>query len=184
MTNPKKIDSNRKNALKSTGPKTEEGKKASRMNALKHGILSQEILLPDEDESALIKLREGFNNEFSPVGDIEEILVDRIVSLIWRLKRLGRTEVGIFRFRLNNRRRDPFMIISDDVSALGESFINDGLGANAFSKLSRYESTIERGLFKAIHELQRIQAARQGKAVPLPITVDIDVTGVDPEPFS
>lgn len=181
MTNPKKIDSNRKNALKSTGPKTEEGKKVSRMNALKHGILSQEILLPDEDESALIKLREGFNNEFSPVGDIEEILVDRIVSLIWRLKRLGQTEASIFRsYEADN----SFKVFSDNVSALGKSFIDDSNGANAFSKLSRYESTIERGLFKAIHELQRIQAARQGKAVPLPITVDIDVTGVDPEPFS
>jgi hypothetical protein len=181
MTNPKKIESNRKNALKSTGPKTEEGKKASRMNALKHGILSQEILLPGEDESALIKLKEGFYNEFSPVGDFEEILVDRIVSSIWRLKRLGQTEASIFRsYEADN----SFTIFSDNLSTLGASFIRDGNGANAFSKLSRYESTIERGLFKAIHELQRIQAARLGKTVSLPITVDIDVTGVDTEPFS
>ena len=41
--------------------------------------------------------------------------------------------------------------------------------------LSRYESTLERGLFKALHELQRLQAARQGEAVPLPEAVDIDV---------
>ncbi len=175
MTNPKKIESNRKNALKSTGPKTAEGKKASRLNALKHGILSQENLLPSEDKSALTKLREGFRDEFSPVGDFEEILVDRIVSLIWRLKRLGRTETGIFRYQLE----DSIMMISDEVSALGLSFIRDGNGANAFSKLSRYESTIERGLFKTVHELQRIQAARHGKAVPLPIAVDIDVNDIN-----
>ncbi len=71
MTKAKKIESNRKNSLKSTGPKTEKGKKTSRMNALKHGILSQEILLPGEDKSDLTKLREGLNNEFSPVGDFE-----------------------------------------------------------------------------------------------------------------
>ncbi len=51
MTNQKKIESNRKNTLKSAGPKTQEGKKVSRLNALKHGVLSQEILIPGEDKS-------------------------------------------------------------------------------------------------------------------------------------
>ena len=42
--------------------------------------------------------------------------------------------------------------------------------------LSRYESTLERGLFKALHELQRLQAERQGDAVPLPEAVDVEVS--------
>jgi hypothetical protein len=47
--------------------------------------------------------------------------------------------------------------------------------------LSRYEVTLERSLYKALHELQRLQAARQGQAVPLPEAVDVDfsVTGPD-----
>jgi len=56
MTSEKKAQSNRRNALKSTGPKTPEGKDAVRLNALKHGLLSQEILLPGEDEEALREL--------------------------------------------------------------------------------------------------------------------------------
>ena len=45
-----------------------------------------------------------------------------------------------------------------DASTLDLTFIGDGNGANAFSKLSRYETTMERGLYKALHELQRLQA--------------------------
>lgn len=53
MTSDKKKESNRRNALKSTGPRTPEGKDAVRLNALKHGLLSRETLLPGEDEEAL-----------------------------------------------------------------------------------------------------------------------------------
>ena len=58
MTSEKKAEANRRNALKSTGPKTPEGKDAVRLNALKHGLLSRETLLPGEDEEALRELGE------------------------------------------------------------------------------------------------------------------------------
>jgi hypothetical protein len=62
------------------------------------------------------------------------------------------------------------------------SFIRDANGANAFSKLSRYETAIERSLHKTLHELQRLQAARrtQGDVLP-PIVLDVDVSGVPGE---
>ena len=50
MTSEKKTEANRRNALKSTGPRTPEGKTAVRLNALRHGLRSEEILLPGEDE--------------------------------------------------------------------------------------------------------------------------------------
>jgi len=50
MTSNRKAEANRRNARKSTGPKTPEGKAAVRLNALKHGLLSREVLLPGEDE--------------------------------------------------------------------------------------------------------------------------------------
>ena len=84
------------NALKSTGPKTPEGKAAVRLNALKHGLLSQEILLPGEDEEALRELGERLRDELQPAGELENLLVDRIIASYWRLRRLGRVEAGIF----------------------------------------------------------------------------------------
>jgi hypothetical protein len=66
-----------------------------------------------------------------------------------------------------------------ETATLGRTFIRDANEANAFSKLSRYEAGIERGLYKALHELQRLQAARvaDGNAPP-PVAIDVDVSGV------
>ena len=100
--------------------------------------------------------------------------MERITSLLWRLRRLARVEAGIF-----TREFYGGQGVSDlDTSTLGLAFIRDGNGANAFSKLSRYETTMERGLYKALHELQRLQAARETEgSVPPPLAVDVDVSG-------
>ena len=171
MTSDRKAEANRRNALKSTGPKTPEGKAAVRLNALKHGLLSREVLLSGEDEDALRELAESLRAELQPIGELENVLVDRITSLLWRLRRLGRVEAGIFAWELNELMRGP------DTSTLGLVFIRDANGANAFSKLSRYETTMERGLYKALHEVQRLQTARAAGSVPPPLAVDIDVSG-------
>ena len=96
MTSDKKAEANRRNAAKSTGPKTPEGKDAVRLNALRHGLRSEEILLPGEDQEALRELDEHLRDELQPVGELENLLVDRIVASYWRLRRLGRVEAGIF----------------------------------------------------------------------------------------
>jgi hypothetical protein len=63
MTSEKQAQANRRNALKSTGPKTPEGKAAVRLNANKHGLRSQEVLLSGEDEEALKELDENLRAE-------------------------------------------------------------------------------------------------------------------------
>ncbi|MBV9454363.1 MAG: hypothetical protein JOZ19_09635 [Rubrobacter sp.] len=69
-----------------------------------------------------------------------------------------------------------------ETAQLGRTFIRDANKANAFSKLSRYETTIERRLYKALHELQRLQTARSaGTRVPLPAVVDVNVSGISRE---
>ncbi len=66
-----------------------------------------------------------------------------------------------------------------ETATLGRTFIRDANQANAFSQLSRYETTIERSLYKALHELQRLQAARHTEgSVPPPVAIDVDVSGV------
>jgi len=92
----KKAEASRRNSLKSTGPKTPEGKAAVRYNAMKHGLLSEDILLPGEDEGALKELSEHLRDQLQPVGELENLFVDRIISSAWRLRRLGRVEAGIF----------------------------------------------------------------------------------------
>jgi hypothetical protein len=77
MTSAKKAQANRQNALKSTGPKTPEGKAAVRLNAVRHGLLSREVLLPSEDDIAFTELNERLGDELQPVGEMESLLVDR-----------------------------------------------------------------------------------------------------------
>jgi hypothetical protein len=193
MTSEKKAEANRRNAFKSTGPKTPEGKTAVRLNALKHGLLSQEILLPGEDEEALRELDEYLRAELQPVGELENLLVDRIIASYWRLLRLGRVEAGIFAWErseelaeraereaqryesgqvedlvkyldititdekkheeAHSRARRIRSEQEDETATLGRTFARDADRANAFSKLSRYGTTIERQPYRTLHEL-------------------------------
>ena len=69
-----------------------------------------------------------------------------------------------------------------DTATLGGSFIRDASGANAFSKLSRYAAPIERSFYKALPELQRVQAARRAQGdVPPPVAVDMQISGASGE---
>src|SRR5215216_7579147 len=99
MASRKQIQANRQNALKSTGPKTPEGKDTARLNATKHGLLSQEVL-PGEDEEARKELAERLRAELQPVGEMESLLVEKIIDAVWRLRRLRRVETGIFAWEL------------------------------------------------------------------------------------
>ncbi len=218
MTSEKQVQANRRNALKSTGPKTPEGKAAVRLNANKHSLRSQEVLLPGEDEEALKELDENLRAELQPVGELENQFVDGIVAAHWRLRRVRRVEAGIFAWELYGElaeraeqearayksdalieMRDALETITDEqkhqealskaqdmkakqdaeTATLGRTFIRDADQANAFSKLSRYETAIERSLYKALHELQRLQAGRNAEGnVPPPAVVDVEVSGV------
>ena len=92
----KQLQANRENALRSTGPKTEKGKAVSRCNALKHGMTATSILLPDEEQKVFEAFSANLYQDLQPVGALEGFLVERVVALAWRLKRIGRVETGIY----------------------------------------------------------------------------------------
>jgi len=103
----KQIAANRKNSLRSTGPRTEEGKEKVRLNALRHGLLSREVVLEKgEDRAEYDRLLEELIAEYQPVGMSEEMLVDRIASCYWRLGRVIRCETGVLRSQLNKAREN------------------------------------------------------------------------------
>jgi len=68
----KQFAAHRQNARKSTGPRTDEGNVASRVNALKHGLLAKDVVLPNEDPARFDELYEGLAAEFQPqtAGDV------------------------------------------------------------------------------------------------------------------
>jgi hypothetical protein len=106
VTSERRKTANQANARRSTGPKTPEGKAVVRLNALRHGLLARDVVLPGEDADAFEDLWNQVRANFSPVGPIEELLVDRVVNAIWRLRRLARAETALFHSRINGLRAD------------------------------------------------------------------------------
>lgn len=94
----KQLAANRRNARQSTGPKTATGKAVSKWNALKHGILSTQVLVRGQHgrESAreFTALHRRFTAELRPVGPLEEMLVDQVVTAHWRRRRALTAEAG------------------------------------------------------------------------------------------
>src|ERR1700757_3576599 len=101
MTSERQRAANRANALHSTGPKTPEGKAVVGLNALRHGLLTRDVVLPGEDADAFEDLWNQVRASFSPVGPIEEFLVERVVNAVWRLRRLARAETALFHWRVH-----------------------------------------------------------------------------------
>ena len=175
MTTLVKIESNRRNAQRSTGPRTRTGKAASSRNALRHGLLATQITLPDEDPDAFEEVRTQMTAEFAPHGPLEELLVERITASAWRLRRVVQVEAGVMAVRTRDAQAELAASRRED-NPLALGVIWDATGADALSKLSRYETTLERALYRALHELERRQAARAGQSVSAPVVVDVDVS--------
>jgi hypothetical protein len=156
---------------------------------MKHGLLSSQVLLPHEKARDLAALGERLRADLKPVGELETVLVDRMMGFLWRLRRFARIETGILEYQhrqvrftrslddVMNSREQPelratalkqrtrtYAARRKDLPTWGEAFMRDVEYKGALSKLSRYETTMERGFYKALHELQRLQAARTGKA--------------------
>ena len=94
----KQLTANRANALKSTGPRTPEGRAVSRWNALQHGVLARAVIPPAleqyESRDEFSFLLQTLHEDLAPQSALEEMLVERIASSYWRLARLLRAEAG------------------------------------------------------------------------------------------
>jgi hypothetical protein len=93
---PRKLAANRRNAQKSTGPRTQNGRYTARLNAVKHGLLSQFAVVQSSDGSGSQKefdtLRAMLFDELAPIGTLETLLVDRIAMCFWKLRRASAHE--------------------------------------------------------------------------------------------
>lgn len=165
----KQLEANRQNA-KLGGVKTDEGKGISKYNALKHGILTEGILMVGESKKDLEELGQKLRDELDPANEMEMILVERIISSTWRLRRAVKGEREMIEHDMEG--------YSGKIS-FGQALSNDLPKHDSYGKFTRYETCLERGIYRALHELQRLKAARNGEKPPLPIAIDIDLTSKD-----
>jgi hypothetical protein len=87
---------NKANAQKSTGPRTEAGKQRSSLNALRHGLTGQTVVLPTEDHSAYQRHSQAFLDEYRPKGATETQLVQSLLDTSWQLNRSSAVETNLF----------------------------------------------------------------------------------------
>jgi len=80
--------------MTSTGPRTSQGKATSKLNATTHGIFSSVVVLKGESQQEYDALLSGLQEACQPVGALENILVDKMATILWRHKRLILAEVG------------------------------------------------------------------------------------------
>lgn len=148
MASLKQISANKENAKKSTGPISIDGKAMVACNALKHGILSKVTVLPDENENLFRKFKEDMIKNLDPKTAVEALCVDRIISCAWRLRRVLQIENFYLQDEVSLSRHRPAATAAEIFRMRGD----------IMATISRYEVTIERSMYKALDELQRLKA--------------------------
>lgn len=183
----RRIEANRQNASKSTGPRTQMGKRMVARNALKHGFFSKCLLIPHPDGKEDASEYQGFyaalRQHYQPLGFLEELWIEKIAVLSWRLRRLMRFESGQIARALAEHSHDIKQAVEDSeelkLQALSSPEI-DSITDHLFlpskeesDKLLRYEVMINKQLNHAIAELERLQTRRNEGSVSALIGAEI-----------
>jgi hypothetical protein len=138
MATLKQIEANRLNALKSTGPRTPEGKAAVSMNALKHGLRARTVVLPSENAEEFHQLCDDLEAEWQPQSRTEQFYVEQMAVSQWKLNRM---EVG------------EFNVFTADAGAKTQLPMLD--------RLWQAQCRLERSYARAQHELEHLQKSRR-----------------------
>ena len=150
---------NRRNAALSTGPRTEDGKRRSSLNALRHGLPGQTVVLPEDDLAAYQKHCAQFHAELRAKGLLETKAVQTIADTYWRLDRIRAMENNLFSLGFQELSAE---LSTDDPAihcALAQAKSLDGRG-DLLARLSLYEQRLNRTLTLAKAELKQLQQAR------------------------
>jgi hypothetical protein len=157
MTSNLQIEANRRNARLSTGPRTEQGRRASSINALRHGLTAQHVTVFDETEADFRRFHRKLMRVLSPEGAMEAQLAERAVICAWRLRRVYRIETGMFS-KARKLWAPTGPTLTNDIETVYTRLASQ---RDDLAKLSRYESSIERSLRRALLDLERRQARRR-----------------------
>jgi hypothetical protein len=154
------LEANRANSTLSTGPRTPEGKEIASRNSLKHGLTSQQVVLPWEHPEEFAAVELSLSVEYKPITEQETRQLQQIAQNFWRLQRCRRMESQMF---INSMYAPAPGLQLDEVDE--NECLNNIFNANGkdFDRLRRYETTIERSYYKSIKVLQDMQKTRRAQ---------------------
>jgi len=136
---------NRSNAQKSTGPRSAEGKAASRFNALKHGIDAQSIVLPNEDPAEYEALSRDYHQSIRPRTPEEVFHVETMLRADWQKRRLQLVEGDLYRT----------VLTESPGATLAAALLSDSPAARLLARIQRQLAAFERAWFRAYTQLHR-----------------------------
>ncbi len=162
MASPAQLAANRRNAQKSTGPRSNEGKKQASLNALKSGMTAKTVVLPHESGVDYDEIRVALIEDYAPATSQEPRLDDQVAVRYGRTIRARRFETAMFDNHLRAKKlahgKDPGPNERDDE---GCAVILQVTGAEQLKNYFRYDATISRDYYRAIATLEKMQAARR-----------------------
>jgi len=153
-------NANRENATHSTGPKTEEGKARSRLNAFRHGITAKLLVMTEEESIAYQKFSRDLFFDLQPVGAMENLLVQTVVDSNWRMNCARTHEMALF--AINHDESDQTSDHPEIDAALTAADVLSKK-TNELKLVSLYESRINRTSQTAMKQLRERQAERQAR---------------------
>jgi hypothetical protein len=161
MATPKQAAANRRNAQRSTGPKTPEGRHTVSQNAVTHGLTATRSVVLPEEQDAFDRFAAALREQWSPEPDdeLEQFYVDRMIQCAWRLRRITRMETGV----LLALRQAGDESTAPDPAELGNVYQK---ASPILARLARHERQLERSLRDAQTELDMAQYARQMNCSP------------------
>jgi len=155
-SSPRRREANRRNAQRSTGPRTIEGKRRAAQNALKHGLCAAVAIPPCEDGPTFSMFLNELRCELKPCTVMQNILFPQIANLIWRLRRLPEAQAELFQLEFDK---------SVDPDAPGQTFSPSQILArrfsdepnNGFALLARYERQCQNMLMRLQRQYDRLK---------------------------
>lgn len=151
---------NKANAQKSTGPRTAAGKAKSSLCALRHGITSQVVLMPEEDMSAYKTFTQRYHDDFKPKGVYEEQLVQTLADTQWRLNRIRSLENTLLALG-HNRMSDGTITEHVEVHAALATAAGIKRNMSQLALISTQEQRLTKQIRAAYKDLSEIQSARK-----------------------
>ena len=175
MTSLRQIESNRRNAQKSTGPKTQDGKRRASQNAVRHGLTAETVVGPLEDPADYRGFELAVTAAYDAETAVERELVLRLASLLWRFRRATSVETGLLQIQCEISAAahpapskptgevcEVIEIFQSGPDGTGEALARcflglAGLDNGIFERLGRYEAALWRQVSQTIFTLQHLQ---------------------------
>ena len=171
MPTSQQTDANRHNAQHSTGPRTEDGKARSSMNALKTGLHARSILLPGEDPSELEALISEYHQHHRPPTPERRALCDKLARGEWVGRRLSKIEVQLFEYEISMISRPQAECL------LGQAYARC---SSDLSRLQRYITAHDREYLRNLQMLRLLESQDQVASEPNPLDCPLPADSAPP----